>query len=88
VTKQSKMVRRRPLSAVTSGTNGVNFLFCFSFFFFGFINLWFERCFRKVQGEQEVKVRAKDVATCPECDEVIEDGQERTIVSGTEWHKW
>jgi fibrillarin-like rRNA methylase len=46
------------------------------------------RCFRKVQGEQEVQVRAKDVSTCPECEEVIEEGQERTIVSGVEWHKW
>ncbi len=35
-----------------------------------------------------MQVRAKDVATCPECEEVIEDGQERTIVSGVEWHKW
>ncbi len=40
-----------------------------------------------MQGEQDVKVRAKDVATCPECSEEIEDGQERTIISGKEYHK-
>jgi hypothetical protein len=82
--KPSKMVRRRRLSVVTSGTNGKlenvvtpDFAKTRDF-----------RCFRKVQGEQEVHVRAKDVATCPECSEVIEEGQERTIISGKEYHKW
>ncbi len=26
--------------------------------------------------------------TCPECEQEIEDGQEKTIVKGVEWHKW
>ena len=50
-------------------------------------NTW-ARCFRKVQGEQEVQVRKVDVAVCPECEEAIEEGQERTIISGKEYHKW
>merc|ERR1711924_83079 len=37
---------------------------------------------------QEVEVRKKEIEMCPECDEEIEDGQEKTIVSGTSWHKW
>jgi thioredoxin reductase len=46
-----------------------------------------QQCYRKLKGEVEVKQRAKEISMCPECDSEIEDGQEKVIVSGKEWHK-
>ncbi len=40
---------------------------------------WHKWCFKKVQGEQEVKVREVKLQTCPECEEQIEEGQEKTV---------
>jgi thioredoxin reductase len=40
-----------------------------------------------MKGVVEVKQRAKEISMCPECDAEIEDGQEKVIVSGKEWHK-
>jgi hypothetical protein len=46
-----------------------------------------QQCYRKLKGEVEVKQREKVVSICPECDKEIEEMQEKTIVSGMEWHK-
>jgi hypothetical protein len=44
------------------------------------------RCFQKVAGEQVVQEKLDLRETCPACDEVIEEGQEQSVIRGKAWH--
>jgi hypothetical protein len=59
-----------------------------NFFLFSFFVSWGKkrRCFQKVAGEQVVQEKLDLRETCPACDEVIEEGQEQSIIRGKAWH--
>ncbi len=43
---------------------------------------WHKWCFQKVKGEQLVEAKLDLRETCPACDEIIEEGQEKSIIRG------